>query len=203
MNGLAEDEISEELKKVRRGVEEEMPAKACQAAKEKRTQDDQYEPEKGTTSLSMWSRTEGATESASSVVQTPVPSVKDVEKGATLDSSTFDSFVEGWVHDLSLFKLCKVKTMGNLLPFPVDSIMGHPSFSGEDRRVLQVLRGICCGLNSLYGSDPDKTLKVSAAHIKSCMFLMDEAKNFVRRCPALPALSWEDYLSVRTIRLQR
>ena len=197
MNGLAEDEISEELKRVRKGMDERKPAEACE--KEEMTWDTQYEPELKTTSMTMWTRTEGENDGASSLVPPPLPSEKDAEKRAALECGTFDSFVEGWVHDLSLFKLCKVKTMGNLLPFPVDSIMGHPSFSGEDRRVLQVLRGICCGLNSLYGSDPDKTLKVSAAHIKSCMFLMDEAKNFVRRCPALPALSWEDYLSVRTL----
>ena len=199
MTGLAEDEISEELKRMRKEVEEKEPAKACQDVKEKKTQDSQYEPEVCTTPLKRWSRTEGAAESASLVAPNPLPSVMDAEKRAARDSSTFDSFVEGWVHDLSLFKLCKVKTMGNLLPFPVDSIVEHPSFSGEDRRVLVVLRGLCSGLNSLYGSDPDETLKVSAAHIKCCMFLMEEAKNFVGRCPALPALSWEEYLAVRTI----
>ena len=197
MTGLAEDEISEELRRVRKGMEEEKPAMTCE--EKTATQDNNYEPEDKPTSSRMWPSTEGVFESASSEAPNFKPSEKDAEKSAALDSGTFDSFVEGWVHDLSLFKLCKVKTKGSLLPFPVDSIMEHPSFSGEDRRVLDVLRGVCCGLNSLYGSDPEETLKVSAAHIKCCMFLMEEAKNFLRRCPALPALSWEEYLLVRTV----
>ena len=199
MKSPDEDEISEELRKLRRRVEEEKPMEACLNAHEVEPQDEKYEPEDEATRLKAWTRTERTAESASLAALRISPSVMDAEKRARLKLEVFDSFVEGWVHDLSLFQLCKVKTKGDLLPFPVDSIMEHPSLSGEDKRVLSVLKGICCGLNSLYGSEPDETNKVSAAQVRCCMFLMEEARDFVARCPTLPALSWEEYLSVRTI----
>ena len=144
MKSPDEDEISEELRKLRRRVEEEKPMEACLNAHEVEPQDKKYEPEDEATRLKAWTRTERTAESASLAALRISPSVMDAEKRARLKLEVFDSFVEGWVHDLSLFQLCKVKTKGDLLPFPVDSIMGHPSFSGADLRVLLVLKGILC-----------------------------------------------------------
>ena len=144
MTSPDDDEISEELRRLRKEGERKEPMEACLKAHEMEPQDMNYEPEVGATRLKAWTRTERTAESASLAALHLSPSVMDAEKRALLDIGTFDVFVEGWIHDLSLFKLCKVKTTGDLLPFPVDSIMGHPSFSGEDLRVLLVLKGILC-----------------------------------------------------------
>ena len=199
MRRLEEDEISEELRKIRKRMSEPMPKLHCPDALSDETQNAPYESGVLATPLSTWPGTGRAAEGATSASLQLHPSEMDAEKRAQQGLRTVDSFVEGWIRDLSLFTLCKVKSKGELLPLPIDLLMEHPSFKSVDRSVGLVLRGLMSALNSLYGSGPADTLKVSSAHIKICMFLVEEAKDFVARCPNLPDLSWEEYMAVRTI----
>ena len=186
-----DEEISEELKRVRR----EMPCHEIDAVKEKmpmeKVRELPYEP-------GLCERTGLSAGGADLAVANLHPSEMDVKKWAAC-ASEFRELVEGWRLELSSSSLCRVSSTGDLFPFPLDILEGHPCFLGLESSVLVVVRGLLCGLNHLYGYTSDSGLKLSHAQVKSCMFLIEVAKSFLKRCPRLPEISWAEYMKVKTI----
>ena len=120
-----------------------MPELQCPDARGDETQDKRYEPGILATPLSSWPRTDRAAEGATLASLRLQPSERDAEKRAMQGPCTVESFVEGWIRDLSLFALCKVQSKGELLPFPVDLIMDHPSFKSVEPSIWLVLKKGC------------------------------------------------------------
>ena len=93
---LEEDEISEELRKIRKRMSEPMPKLHCPDALSDETQNAPYESGVLATPLSTWPGTGRAAEGATSASLQLHPSEMDAEKRAQQGLRTVDSFVEGW-----------------------------------------------------------------------------------------------------------
>ena len=56
-----------------------------------------------------------------------------------------------------------------------------------------------CGLNHLFGCVGETTQRATPAQMNVCVFLIDEAEDFLKRVPELGPLNWKDFLRVKTI----
>ena len=196
-NEMGEDEISEELWRLMDEAFEANDAKLRSMPKVPKHQVEEYEPGAGL--MTEFTRTVAFSGSADPEGQTSDPSEMDAKKEDVGSARGFDSFVDDWVRGLSCLELCKAKTTGELFPLPSDNLVCHPKFSNVDDRVRKVCWGLMKAPNHLYGCAPPVSLRVSENHVRVCMFLMEESKDFLSRVPVLKSLSWSEYLKVRTI----
>ena len=180
---LTEEEVSEELRRVRKEMPKDTAEFGCERMPMPTAQVVDYEP-------GSFDRTGLGVGGADPPEANQQPSEMDVKKPAC---------AEGWIGELSFSSLCKVSSTGDLFPFPLDSFVNHPSLPEVDSGLSLVVKGLLRGLNHVYGCEASPDPKMSAAQVKVCMFLIEVAKNFLFRCPALPEMTWEDYLRVKTI----
>ena len=194
---MDDDEISEELWRLMDEALNGEDAELCPVDGEPNRQMRNYES--GVESYGGRFRTAANPGGADLGGRNLAPSEKDEKRDMGMGARRVDSFVDGWVEGLSCFVLSKAQSTGEILPLPSDDLLEHPVLLNVNDQVRKVCWGLMKALNHLYGAAPSVSLRITKGHVEVCMFLLQEAQDFLDRVPELKSLSWSEYLRVKTI----